>query len=164
VPQAARHQYSTPAGAALHLLTYIFEHVLRHDRQPQSQSQSQADYTTIHTTLEASHLSSPANPATKSSPFLSLPAVLLRAGLVSDAEIDLNGGREIHYHWGPQRPFQVSHDLLLTCRTFYTNIHPIIYSTNVFYIRYRDKKKTGTTPDPESRYHPRPSVQHSVEP
>jgi hypothetical protein len=91
--------------------------------------------------MEASHLSSPAIPATKSSPFLSLPAVLLRAGLVSDAEIDLNGGREIHYHWGPQRPFQVSHDLLLTCRTFYTDIHPIIYSTNVFYIRYRDKKK-----------------------
>jgi hypothetical protein len=98
--------------------------------------------------MEASHLSSPATPATpvsKSPPFLSLPAVLrkqiyLRAGLVSDAEIDLNGGREIHYHWGPQRPFQVSHDLLLTCRTFYTDIHPILYSTNVFYIRYRDKE------------------------
>lgn len=97
--------------------------------------------------MEASYISSPATPATPataSSPFLSLPAVLrkqiyLCAGLLTDTEIDLNGGRGIDYYWGLPRPFQVSHDLLLTCRTFYTDIHPILYSTNVFYLRYHDK-------------------------
>ncbi|TVY49540.1 hypothetical protein LOCC1_G000341 [Lachnellula occidentalis] len=94
----------------------------------------------------STHIDSPAYHLkdSESSPFLSLPAALrkeiyLTAGLLSNEEIDLNGSRGYLYDGSAERPFQVSHDLILTCRTFYTDILPILYSTNAFYIRYRDK-------------------------
>jgi hypothetical protein len=82
-------------------------------------------------------------PVAQSSPFLSLPAFLrkriyLYAGLVSDYDhpIDLNFG-DLACDPGDE-PFQISYNLLLTCRIFYNDVQPIIYSTNEFYIRYRD--------------------------
>lgn len=108
--------------------------------------------TTINVDMKASHSSCAAAPVSSSihkpalgpSSFLSLPAIFrkqiyLGAGLLSNDEVDLNGGRKFDYYWYPERPFQVSHDLLLTYRTFYADILPILYSTHAFYIQYRDK-------------------------
>lgn len=75
--------------------------------------------------------------------FLSLPSSIRRriyceAGVVSDADIDLNRRPHADNSWPFSDNLQLSYNILLTCRTVYTEVSSIIYSSNRFFIRYRD--------------------------
>jgi len=79
---------------------------------------------------------------TRPATFLSLPPVVRHqiycdAGLIHDSDIDFNRRVNTTY-WPPSADFQISYNLLLTCRTVYTETSYIIYSTNRFFIRYSD--------------------------
>ncbi len=76
--------------------------------------------------------------------FLCLPPAIRHriyreAGLVHDTEIDLT--RRPDTDSGPfTGELNFSHGLLLTCRTIYAESSVVIYSTNRFFIRYRDSR------------------------
>ncbi|CZR60241.1 uncharacterized protein PAC_10137 [Phialocephala subalpina] len=79
---------------------------------------------------------------------LSLPPVVRcqiyrDAGLICDSDVDFNG-RLNAGSWPPSATpstdFQISYNLLLTCRTVYTEASCILYSTNTFFIRYNDAR------------------------
>ena len=85
-----------------------------------------------HLGLKCSHLRS----------FLCLPpAVPLeiydQAGLVKDFDIDLNQ-RPGTLTWADDGYFDFTFNILLTCRTIYAEVSATVYSTNRFFIRYRD--------------------------
>ena len=89
-----------------------------------------------HLGLKCTHLRS----------FLCLPpAIRLRiyslAGLVEDIDIDLNQrpGTD-SWPWPFTDDFHFTFNLLLTCRTIYTEASFIVYNTNRFFIRYRDSQ------------------------
>ena len=78
--------------------------------------------------------------------FLCLPpAIRLQiyslAGLVEDDDIDLNQrpGADV-WPWPFADDFHFTFNLLLTCRTIYTEASSIVYTTNRFFIRYRDSQ------------------------
>ena len=86
-----------------------------------------------HLDLKCTHLRS----------FLCLPpAIRLRiyslAGLLEDIDIDLNQrpGTD-SWPWPFADDFHFTFNLLLTCRTIYTEASSIVYNTNRFFIRYR---------------------------
>ncbi|KAI0125433.1 hypothetical protein BJ170DRAFT_637582 [Xylariales sp. AK1849] len=60
--------------------------------------------------------------------------IYCEAGLVTDAYINLNG----RPHAATSDNLQLSYNLLLVCRVIYTEVSSIIYSSNRFFIRYRD--------------------------
>ena len=89
-----------------------------------------------HLGLKCTHLRS----------FLCLPpAVRLQiyhqAGLVENINIDLNQrpGTDA-WPWPCADDFHFTFNLLLTCRTIYTEASSIVYKSNRFFIRYRDSQ------------------------
>ncbi|KAI9738890.1 MAG: hypothetical protein M1818_005203 [Claussenomyces sp. TS43310] len=84
------------------------------------------------------------SPSTQPRSFLSFPPIIRQqiyhdAGLISDCDIDFN--RLLNPNqWPPPADFEISHDLLLTCRTIYSQASYILYSTNRFFIRYNDAR------------------------
>lgn len=58
------------------------------------------------------------------------------AGLITDSDIDLDR-RANADSWPPSADFELSYNLLLSCRTVYAEASSILYSTNRFFIRYR---------------------------
>lgn len=73
-----------------------------------------------------------------------LPAVRHRiyyeAGLVNDTDVDLNRRPDAADSWPSSADFQFSYNLLLTCRAVHAEVSSILYSTNRFFIRYRDSQ------------------------
>ncbi|KAE9379509.1 hypothetical protein N431DRAFT_478510 [Stipitochalara longipes BDJ] len=65
------------------------------------------------------------------------------AGLICDSDINFDGRPNLG-SWPPSATsladFQISYNLLLTCRTVYTEASCILYSTNTFFIRYNDAR------------------------
>ena len=89
-----------------------------------------------HLGLKCTHLRS----------FLCLPPAIRfqiysLAGLVEDIDIDLNQppGTD-SWPWPSIDDFHFTFNLLLTCRTIYTEASFIAYNTNRFFIRYRDSQ------------------------
>jgi len=75
--------------------------------------------------------------------FLCLPPVIrhriyCEAGLVNHGNIDLNRWDSSLDSWPKTADFKFSRNLLLTCRTIYAEASVTLYSTNSFFIRYRD--------------------------
>ena len=73
------------------------------------------------------------------------PAIRVRiysqAGLVEDIDIDLNQRPGIDaWPWPDPDDLHFTFNLLLTCRTIYTEASFIVYNTNRFFIRYRDSQ------------------------
>lgn len=78
--------------------------------------------------------------------FLCLPPAIrlqiyAQAGLVEDIDIDLNlqPGTD-SWPWPITDDFHFTFNLLLTCRTIYNEASSVVYSTNRFFIRYRDSQ------------------------
>ena len=74
--------------------------------------------------------------------FLCLPQsvrhrIYREAGLLNDTDIDLNRRPGADF-WPSIGEFEISYNLLLTCRAIYTEVLSSLYSTNRFFIRYRD--------------------------
>ena len=78
--------------------------------------------------------------------FLCLPPAIRlqiyhQAGLVEDTDIDLNRRPGTQFWpWDCAKDFHFTFNLLLTCRTIYTEASSIVYQTNRFFIRYRDSQ------------------------
>ena len=65
--------------------------------------------------------------------------IYLEAGLVNDSDIDLNRWREIDVR-DLTDDMRFSYNLLLTCRTIHAEASLILYSTNRFFVRYKDSR------------------------
>lgn len=76
--------------------------------------------------------------------FLGLPHLVRKriysyTGLITGLNIDLNGHRVNYgYSWLPGPNFEDTPNLLFVCQSVYLEVSSIVYSTNRFFIRYKD--------------------------
>ena len=65
--------------------------------------------------------------------------IYYEAGLVNEGDINLNGRPDADT-WPSAADCAFSYSLLLSCRAIYTEASSAVYSTNRFFIRYRDSR------------------------